>query len=352
MKRIKTEFKVLKAYNGDCILIKTFNEKHEEFIILIDGGTASTFDYSLKRELKKLSKIDLLVLTHIDSDHIGGLIKLFKNSIIQNLEILNIWVNNPELVKVESGELISYKQASSLKKLILDKVPNAKINNRINTFQSPINFGGISLKILSPSVKIFELLYKVWSDEETLKKEINIKANVSSSIESSTYNTKLKELSKIEFVPINSLKTDIINSSSISFILNCSDISLLLLADSRPEIIVEELRKLGYKETNKLRVNYVKVSHHGSKNNTSQELLNLIECDNYIISTNGGSSSHKHPSRETIARIIYNENRDFNTKINIFLNYPLESIKNRVGEFINENDLEDGNWQLISKNEF
>lgn len=56
MKRTKTEFIVLKAFNGDCILVKTFTSEQEEFIVLVDGGTASTFDRYLKHELKEIKK--------------------------------------------------------------------------------------------------------------------------------------------------------------------------------------------------------------------------------------------------------------------------------------------------------
>ncbi len=74
MKRNKTEFIVLPAFHGDCILIKTYDLNEDEFIILLDGGTSNTFKHSLKDELKSVTHINLLILTHIDSDHIGGLL--------------------------------------------------------------------------------------------------------------------------------------------------------------------------------------------------------------------------------------------------------------------------------------
>ena len=53
MKRHKTEFIILEAFNGDSILVKTFDEGFEEFIILIDGATSSCFEHALKKELKE-----------------------------------------------------------------------------------------------------------------------------------------------------------------------------------------------------------------------------------------------------------------------------------------------------------
>lgn len=316
--RKKTEFKVLKAYNGDCILIKSFNTSGEEIIILIDGGTSSTFDYGLKKEVEKLKHIDLIILTHIDSDHIGGLIRFFKNSLISKIDVKNIWVNFPEIIEIANGEKISFGQAKTLEKLIKEKLPKALIKNYIHSENTKINFDGINITVISPTEEILRTLYNEWPKSKEFKNENEeIKANISKEI-SPVNNMSLSELNKLEFIADKNIKYDLINASSISIILECPDIKLLLLADSRPEIIEKFLEK-NYSFEKKLKVDFVKISHHGSKNNTSQNMLKYIECDNYIISTNGGTSKHKHPSRETIARIIYNENRDFKVKIYIYI---------------------------------
>ncbi|AWM13902.1 hypothetical protein DI487_08525 [Flavobacterium sediminis] len=342
-------FKVLKAYHGDCILIKHVKENCE-VNILIDGGTASTFDYSLKKELVNTKSIDLIILTHIDSDHIGGLIRFFKNSIIEKIEVKQIWVNFPDIIEVSGGEKISFNQAKTLEKLIKVKMPKTEILNYIHSGKDKINIEGFDINVVSPTKEILDDLYKNWPKIEKIEKAKDIsETNVSKN--NNTINRKaLVELNKIPFNPDKSVQNDLINASSISIILDCPDLKLLLLADSRPEVIEEYLVK-NYSEE-KLKVDYVKVSHHGSKNNTSQKMLDYIDCDNYIISTNGGTAKHKHPSRETIARIVYNEKRNFNNKRYIYFNYPIEEIKKKSGVFINENDVKDGNWEYLNKNEF
>jgi beta-lactamase superfamily II metal-dependent hydrolase len=47
------------------------------------------------------------------------------------------------------------------------------------------------------------------------------------------------------------------------------------------------------------------LSHHGSKANTSPELLKIIDCTRFAFSTDG--SRHDHPDPETIARILKND---------------------------------------------
>lgn len=347
MKRNTTEFAVLPSYHGDCILIKTFDINNDEFVILIDGGTAQTFRYSLKAELKNISHIDLLILTHIDSDHIAGLISFFKSSLIDSIVINEVWMNHPELVEINSDNLISTKQADNLKDLILFKKRNVTLIE-VSTNDKSFLKKGIEFLILSPTRQIKDELYMSWQ----LKKLPNTENdNVSISSQNQSYSNSLLELNKLAFSPEKSISGDIFNSSSIAFVLKCLDVSILLLADSRPEVLTESLRLNGYSETQPLEVDFVKVSHHGSLNNTSQELLSLIRCNNFIISTNGGTANHKFPSRETIARIIYNSQRK-EEKINIYFNYEIGDIKERVGDFINDMDFVEGNWNAINKNWF
>lgn len=60
-----------------------------------------------------------------------------------------------------------------------------------------------------------------------------------------TYTVSLEELSKLPFKPDKTVEQDLVNASSISFIISCPDINILLLGDSRSEIIEQELKNLG-----------------------------------------------------------------------------------------------------------
>ncbi len=347
MRRDKTEFAILPAFHGDCIFIKTFDQNNEEFNILIDGGTAQTFRYSLRNMLTNNIHINLIVLTHIDSDHISGLIKLFESSIIDKLTIDEIWMNYPELVETNNGELISIRQGNNLKDLILKKKPEVKLVE-ISTDIKQIVKSGLKFEILSPTPEIKNELYSLWKTFK-LKKRKSDYINIS--VQRDTYPESFENLNRIPFSPNKSIKEDIFNSSSIAFILECPDVSLLLLGDSRPEVIVKSLKENGYNQSNPIEIDYVKISHHGSLNNTSQELLSLIRSNNFIISTNGGTANHKSPSRETIARIVYSSsNRD--ERINIFFNYEIGKIKQRAGNFVTDNDFVNKKWNLEHKNWF
>ncbi len=346
MERKKTEFTILPAFHGDCIIVKTYDLANNEFIILIDGGTSSTFKYSLKTALANISHINLLVLTHIDSDHIGGLINFFKSSLINKIVIDEIWVNHPDIIEVNDGETISTGQGDKLINLINIKLPKTNVLSISNDIDQ-IDKEGNNFIILSPTQEISSELYHVWKMKR--KNMIDEKVNISFDIK--VYDRTLEELSKQPFKPDTRVLEDIYNASSIAFLLLCRDVSILFLADSRPEVIYHRLIELGYSIEKPLVVDYVKVSHHGSLNNTSQELLSLIKCNNYIISTNGGTADHKLPSRETIAKLVYNSNRS-EDELKIYFNYSVESLIKRNGNFINDKDQENGNWSPVLKNSF
>ncbi|MNC56119.1 hypothetical protein D3C75_1056930 [compost metagenome] len=75
----------------------------------------------------------------------------------------------------------------------------------------------------------------------------------------------------------------------------------------------DSLRACGYSETNKLRLDLVKLSHHGSQYNTSSDLLGLLDAPIYIVSTDG--SRHGLPNKRTVARLIKS------TQGNVYFNY-------------------------------
>lgn len=84
---------LLPAEHGDCIFVSAY-----DYNILIDGGVAQTYqdlhdrrnpDKPLKLLIDKLHEenkhIDLLIVTHVDDDHIGGIIECLKMSFLKKI---------------------------------------------------------------------------------------------------------------------------------------------------------------------------------------------------------------------------------------------------------------------------
>ena len=69
----------LDVFHGDCAVI-TFNERGRKACIVIDGGEKGDAAKRLAAYLKheRVEVIDLLLATHIDSDHVNGLVHFLK----------------------------------------------------------------------------------------------------------------------------------------------------------------------------------------------------------------------------------------------------------------------------------
>jgi beta-lactamase superfamily II metal-dependent hydrolase len=287
-------------------------------------------------------------LTHVHGDHIGGILAFLRNPQFKKIEVHRYWINARNLLRIASGSKISAGQGKSLEQLLIDlDEPSNKWDQKIVFGYKPDLPKGIDIKILSPDSSTLKAQEKKWESlsDDYLSKAKNLK--ISNNVPSQILRGSLAILAKDPFAPQKAIKNDLCNSVSISFILRVFDTSILLLADSRAEIIEKNLNRLGYNSSNPLNIDYVKVSHHGSINNTSCSLLDCLCSDNYIISTNGGNTKDKHPDREVIARIIYHPKRDFTKRRTIYFNYSLGRVFGKAGDVFDNNDLESGNWNYV-----
>lgn len=93
------------------------------------------------------------------------------------------------------------------------------------------------------------------------------------------------------------------NGTSIALLAEFGGAAVLLAADAHAPVLVTSIQALLRKRgASRLKLDAFKVSHHGSQNNVSSELIRLLECRQYLVSTNG--DHFRHPDRQAIARIL------------------------------------------------
>jgi len=98
---------VRRARKGDCLIVH-YGTKTEPGLMLIDGGPADVYQPHLKPRLAEIRKarglaanatlpVDLLMVSHIDDDHIRGVLELTKEMIETQgpkpLRINGVWHN-------------------------------------------------------------------------------------------------------------------------------------------------------------------------------------------------------------------------------------------------------------------
>jgi beta-lactamase superfamily II metal-dependent hydrolase len=338
--------KFLKAFNGDSILISFKDETSIYRNILIDGGTPNTYYgsgkkgnlFSALQDVKNRSQhIDLLILTHIDGDHIGGLKKWFEKDKDAFTLIKKVWFNSGKAIAKEfkDEENEELNEVLNIFDSTLTSVAQAIVFEdyieKYNVWDKGIiqvgkivDQNGVKIELLSPNNESLSKLLK-----EYKKPKHNYRTSSSTNDWNIPIEKFVNEEEKPEFKFIQDHSVS--NGSSIAFILTFKDKRFLFLGDAHPSIVIDSLKNHGSSKEDPLNFEFVKLSHHGSSKNTNKELLDLIKTDNYIISTN--SDVHNLPDKRTLARIInHNPNAVFYfnydyVKKNIFLAEDMEKYK-------------------------
>lgn len=328
----------LKALQGDAFILNC-HKGDVKGIVVVDGGPNKD-SRKIVYEFDKLGVIDLLILTHYDLDHIGGILTyVTQHKDDKPFPVKEIWCNCAYDIPVVSSSDISYSHAMKLADLLTD------INENLREAGFPEVIWQMSVLAGQRIIRPYADFY-ILSPEEGIKTENDIQyqkaiANISQS------HKRQKEalLKSLEVLATNAKEmpsvtdvSELVNWSSIAFFVSCDNMQALMLGDSFPNTIVNSLHTFGYNEDNKLKADYFKVSHHGSRKNISNELLDMIECDQYIFSTNGGLGMACHPDRETIGNILYHKNRDRSREIKLYFNYCQSFIEKNGYKFLNEGE--------------
>ncbi|MFJ5792685.1 MBL fold metallo-hydrolase [Lysinibacillus sp. NPDC093197] len=360
------------ADNGDSFLVRCKGERTSN--ILIDFGYEETYREFIKPRLLELSSngemLDLVVLTHVDADHVEGAQFFFEengyNSNPSIIEVKEVWHNSYRHLAISEGlqtipDKLVRKVERKVKSLPTKKIQreetkvsieqgtriasllykyeyswNSLFDGHAVTFNTePIALNeDVNLTILSPSGSQLDRLREHWRiglkklfpgvplvDDRVLDDAVEFVSylypdwGVPNLSEKTSSHKGLISIAETSFREERS----VINASSITFILDFYDKKILFLADSQPSIIKYGLEMLYNNDSFPIFFDAIKVSHHGSKANTSKDFLDFIHSDKYLISTNG--ANHGHPHLEALARLVVSDKKHKK----IFFNYETET---------------------------
>ena len=120
------------------------------------------------------------------------------------------------------------------------------------------------------------------------------------------------------------LDASITNLSSIMFLVEFEGKKILFTGDGVGRDVLDILsEKNMLNSEGKLHVDILKVPHHGSERNVSEQFFELVTADVYVISANGRDDN---PSFATLKWIIENGQKN-NRKITIVATNKTENIK-------------------------
>ncbi|HCZ8411908.1 TPA: MBL fold metallo-hydrolase [Proteus mirabilis] len=389
--------KMYPAENGDAFLLNS-----EKTNILIDGGYAKTFNSYIRKDLEYIANngecLSLAIVTHIDSDHIRGMVRflllngnsekrdiIFVNEIWhnslrcltspnrteispENFDILDAIKRRGHPKEFEYGttdiEEISAREGSTLASLIHMRGYTWNGGDGTKSVSADCiqhrHFPNGFVKVLTPSKARLDDLLKSWKkdlkyygftgpissgsvidDAFELNFEHRNETQVTGQkLVSAGRQKKLEEV----YSPDNSPT----NGSSISTVIELNGARVLMLADAWAEDVLAELLKMK-SQGESMSFDAIKISHHGSNHNTSPELLSIIDAPIYFISSNG--SKHNHPDIELLKAIV---DRDASFTRTLYFNYStpesreIRDFQTTTGaKFVVEEDV--SHWIEITK---
>lgn len=312
---------MLPAAHGDCLLVE-YGTSNGVYRVVIDGGVVHTYE-TLRAQLEaipeKQRELTLLVITHVDADHIEGAVKLLSDESL-GLRMNEVWFNGYEQLAVDAPVNFGGVQgeyASALiekRKLSWNAVTNGGAicvpdEGPLPTFTLP---GGLQITILSPTISRMADMADKWDSE--VKKAGLVPGHSKEALEH--LQTKGKRLlvrfsdtdegPNVQDLVAEPYDRDTApaNGSSIAFIAEYGGKRVLFGADAHAEVLVSSLeRLLKERKLDILDLDIFKLPHHGSSANLSPRLLDLVNPKQVLVSTSG--AIFEHPDAEAIARILH-----------------------------------------------
>jgi hypothetical protein len=339
----------LRAKHGDALLLH-HGTKAKPRLIVIDGGPPGVYPDAVKPRLEQLRKeqkladttplaIDLLMVSHIDEDHIAGVLELMQKLRDQDgpksWQVQRVWHNtfddilgnkdasiastggglspaSLDDILAPEGSLVlaSVGQGRNLRKVIdffhLDG--NAPFAGLVQRGHAPIEIGTLTLTVIAPDKDRLTALQDDWDKKikPILKKEKAHKAEIAEFVDGSVYNL-----------------------SSIVVLVESEGKRILLTGDGRGDHTLEGLKAAKLIKAGKLHVDILKCPHHGSIRNVAKEYFETITADHYVISADG---KFDNPDVATLKLISAARQDD---KFTIHLTNPLDKfVKPAIGKAV------------------
>lgn len=332
----------LPVKHGDAFIVECNRGDHKG-IVVVDGGPCGC-SYILSKKIKELGVPDLLVLTHYDEDHIGGILQWIKQCLDDGITpYKKIWANCAGYVEFNASLRTSATDGAKLSKHLNELMKQGLEwkDDLFEGYKEDLSFA--TIEVISPTEAVRNMVVNKQEDEGKQIFQTAATQRSNTDLEKTfeelvTYDPKQPNLAKND---------ELANASSIAFILRCDKLSILMLGDSYPHNVEIYLRSVGYSEERPLEVDYVKVSHHGSRNNTSNNLLDIIKCNKYLVSTNGGKGKSNHPDRTAIAHILCHPKRDLKEKIQLIFNHEIKLIEKNGAPFLKSGECEIYNFEIL-----
>jgi hypothetical protein len=359
---------VIRARKGDCLMMH-YGSADEPRLVMIDGGPRGVYGPHLRPRIEQLRAarelaareplpVDLLMVSHVDDDHIQGILDLTRELITskkegkpQLLQVLSFWHNSfenligdtpkeltaafgsqfgpasmagdpPNDLTIDApGPDVDEETVVSTLKVLASIQQGAQLRSDAKGLGFPLNpefdgelivakkngkadptdmGDGLTLTVVGPmlpEVKALHAKHQQWLKQ--LQKEGKTPAEVLSAY----------------------VDKSVPNLSSVVVMAEAGGKRMLLTGDARGDKVLEGLELVGLvKKGGKIKVDVLKVPHHGSANNLDNDFFERVVADHYVFS---GDGEHGNPERESLEMLLgARGDEDYE----VHLTYPVAEI--------------------------
>lgn len=337
---------VVQALYGDCLLLEYGDDAQPHFL-LVDGGPPTTYIEHLRPVLLDIAghsgRLDHVVLTHADDDHVIGLVDFFAELRSEQLQ------EQPPLIGVGEVWLNSFAfdaaVAPSMANILIPRLPPAPaalegapaptapaplaavedaerlvpqygvaegmdLRELLARLQLPVNqgfpdhlvtldaappqlvFDGLTVTVVGPAKSNLARLRREW--QEWLAK----------------HRAPQGAQATPDYAQKVAPDQSIPNRSSIMFVAESGGKRVLFTGDGRGSDVVRGLVRRGLMAKDGVyHVDVLKVPHHGSARNASRKFFSQVTADVYVLSASGKDGNPDMPTLAWMALALKEQGR-------------------------------------------
>jgi metal-dependent hydrolase (beta-lactamase superfamily II) len=356
--------RTFQADKGDCLLLTTERGKR----VLIDGGMRDSYREHVAAFLGRLAReghdLDLVYLSHIDQDHILGVLQLLDDTVAWRVRdyqhgsgnndypdpprprpprIARLWHNpfheqarrNGVAVAdmlattasvLEGGKLGSERKlAQSYRDLAMGVAEGIELSRRaspeqlgipvngefggklifVREHQRPVSLGTLRLTVIGPFEEDLAALQKEWNkwlrEHEALLQRLRERMRVDAERLGTGEVERFQAAIALRAGELGQrAKVTVPNLASLMLLAEEAGKIVLLTGDGHADDILKGLERNG-KLDGGLHVNVLKIQHHGSEHNLHAEFCRRVTADHYVICANG---AYENPDLAVLDAII------------------------------------------------